>query len=54
MESYNYWVPLVKLDDKLAIFHDDRNGVTFSLPFANWVKIGRPGAFNISPIPAPA
>ena len=53
MKTYDYWVDLVSVDDESSEvgFRNDQTGVTFTMPKAHWIKIGRPGSVRLAPLP---
>jgi hypothetical protein len=51
MNTYDYWVPLVKVDDHIALFSNPGIEVMLSIPVSNWVRMGRPGSLRVIPQP---
>lgn len=47
MKSYLFWVPLVSLDEKEAIFRNIETGVTLVIPLNAWLRLNRPGHLRV-------
>lgn len=47
MKVYDFWVPLVRLDEKEAIFHNIQTGVTLAIPLHAWIRLNRPGHLRV-------